>query len=143
MVKIAHFSAVGYTVPHKHKGSVGLVATAENYWRFAQMLLNGGEFNGARILSPATIRYMTRDHMGNIKLELPWSGISFGLGFATVTDPASMGAVGSEGGYFFQGLANTFFSVDPKEDLIIVAMAQGPGDVWHSIRSLVYGALME
>ena len=58
------WSVNSYTVNHKRKGgSYGLVATAEDYWRFAQMILNGGEFNGARILSPHTVHLMGQDHL--------------------------------------------------------------------------------
>ena len=144
------WSVHSYGSRHTHTGgSFGLVSTAEDYWRFAQMMLNGGELNGVRILSPPIVRYMSRDHLGAIgfpSLEGP-SGLGFGLGFAVVTNPAAVGYVSSEGAYFWSGAAGTQFWIDPKEDLVVVAMIQhmatpavdffGP-----QMRALVYGALL-
>jgi CubicO group peptidase (beta-lactamase class C family) len=141
-----------YTANHKHKGgSIGLVSTAEDYWRFAQMMLNSGQFDGTRILSPQVVHYMARDHLGTISIEGPSerpSGIGFGLGFAVMKDPAAAGDMSSEGTFFWAGAANTHFWIDPKEDLVVVAMTQdmggAPGDELSSqIRTLVYSALME
>ena len=148
-VLVQPWSVNSYGSRHIHTGgSFGLVSTAEDYWRFAQMLLNGGELNGTRILSPQTIRYMSRDHLGPIGFpsqEGP-SGLGFGLGFAVVTDPAAVGYVSSEGAYFWSGAAGTQFWIDPKEDLVVVAMIQHLAT--HTIdffgpqmRALVYGAL--
>jgi len=141
-----------YTANHKRKGgSFGLVSTAADYWRFAQMMLNGGQLDGVRILSPQTVRFMTRDHLGDI--EMPWftgdgSGMGFGLGFAVMKAPAVAGYMSSEGSYSWAGAAATNFWVDPKEDLVVVAMTQhmgAPGveSLWAQIRTLVYSALME
>ena len=141
-----------YTANHKHKGgSFGLVSTAEDYWRFAQMILNGGQFAGTRIVSPQVVHYMARDHLGTIRIEGAGerpSGIGFGLGFAVMKDPAEAGYMSSEGTFFWAGAANTHFWIDPKEDLVVVAMTQdmggAPGDeLWPQIRTLVYSALME
>jgi CubicO group peptidase (beta-lactamase class C family) len=134
-----------YTADHARKGgSIGLTSTAEDYWRFAQMMLNRGSFGGVQILSPRTIDFMTRDHMENIEVELPWNGIGFGIGFAVVKDPVAFGMVSVEGSYFFQGLGGTAFWIDPKNDLVVVAMVQGPGDaLLYGLRSLVYGALTD
>src|SRR5262249_20041404 len=66
-----------YTADHPRKGgSYGLVGTAEDYWRFAQMILNGGELNGVRILGPRTVHYMLSDHLKALKLEVG-PGMSF------------------------------------------------------------------
>jgi CubicO group peptidase (beta-lactamase class C family) len=141
------WSVNSYGVNHKRKGgSFGLVATAEDYWRFAQMLLNGREFNGARIFSPQVVQFMTRDHLNFGKGELPWDGVNFGLGFYTMKDPAAAGFMSSEGTFFFPGLAGTIFWADPKEDLVVVAMIQDHGlatsGFWSQIRALVYGAMI-
>jgi CubicO group peptidase (beta-lactamase class C family) len=145
------WSANSYTVNHKRKGgSFGLVGTAEDYWRFAQMLANGGELDGVRILSPAVVRYMTSNHTGAIPVPgengRP-SGLSWGLGFAVLEDPAAAGYMSSKGTFFWAGAACTHFWVDPQEGLVVVAMTQHIGapklvSFWAQIRTLVYSALM-
>jgi len=141
-----------YTVNHRHKGgSFGLVGTVEDYWRFAQMMLNGGQLNGMRILSPHTVAYMTRDHLGKINAdEMPIKGAGFGLGFGVIKDPPAAGFLSSEGTFFWGGAAETHFWVDPKADMVVVAMTQRLGDTQESaetlffqLRTLVYGALVQ
>jgi CubicO group peptidase (beta-lactamase class C family) len=144
-------SVESYTVDNKQKsGSVGLVSTTEDYWRFAQMILNGGELDGTRILSPQVVQYMVRDHLGPIGMPGPDgkpSGVGFGLGFAVMKDPAAAGYMSSEGTFFWAGAAATHFWIDPKEDMVVVAMSQhmgAPGmeTLWAQIRTLVYSALL-
>jgi CubicO group peptidase (beta-lactamase class C family) len=151
-VLVQPWSVNSYTVNHKHKGgSFGLVATAEDYWRFAQMMLNGGELAGTRILSPQAVHYMARDHLGAIPIDQPGerpSGIGFGLGFGIMKDAAAAGYMSSEGSFFWAGAAATHFWIDPKEDLVVVAMTQHMGApaaaaLWAQLRTLVYSALME
>jgi CubicO group peptidase (beta-lactamase class C family) len=142
-----------YTANHKHKGgSFGLVSTAEDYWRFAQMMLNGGQFDGRRVLAPQVVHYMGRDHLGTVSMDSPGdrpSGIGFGLGFAVMKNPAEAGYMSSEGTFFWAGAADTHFWIDPKEDLVVVAMTQdmegAPGmeTLRSQLRTLVYSALME
>jgi CubicO group peptidase (beta-lactamase class C family) len=142
-----------YTVNHKHKGgSFGLVSTAEDYWRFAQMMLNGGQLAGTRILSPQVVHFMARDHLGTIPMGgsgYRLSGIGFGLGFAVMKDPAQAGYMSSEGTVFWAGAADTHFWIDPKEDLVVVVMTQDMGGapgletLLPQIRTLVYSALTE
>jgi CubicO group peptidase (beta-lactamase class C family) len=137
-----------YTVNHKRKGgSYGLVSTADDYLRFAQMLLNGGELEGVRILSPQTVQYMARDHLGSIR-KLP--GMGFGLGFAIMEDAAAAGYMSSVGTYSWAGYASTYFWVDPKEDMVVIAMTQhvdvsvpAAGAIRNQFPTLVYSALME
>jgi CubicO group peptidase (beta-lactamase class C family) len=137
-----------YTVNHKRKGgSYGLVSTADDYLRFAQMLLNGGELEGVRILSPKTVQYMTRDHLGSIG-KLP--GMGWGLGFAVMEDAAAAGYMSSVGSYSWGGYASTFFWVDPKEDIVGIAMTQhvdvsvpAARAIESEFPTLVYSALME
>ena len=142
----------GYTVNHPRKGGTfGLVSTAEDYWRFAQMMLNGGEFNGSRILSPQTVRYMTLDHLGSINPQMSingMNGLGFGLGFAVIKDPVAVGALSSEGSFLWAGAAATWFWVDPKEDLVVVALTQHLHAPWlvsflDELRALVYSSLIE
>lgn len=110
-------------------GGGGLVSTAMDYLRFSQMLLNGGELDGVRLLSPKTIELMTQDHTKGISqaggpIALPGRGLSFGLGFSVTTDLAASRILGSEGSYGWGGAAGTFFRIDPKEDMIILLMIQ-------------------
>jgi CubicO group peptidase (beta-lactamase class C family) len=147
------WSVNSYTANHKRKGgSFGLLSTATDYWRYAQMMLNGGELEGTRILSPQVVRYMVRDQLGAIPMifqpgERP-GGLSFGLGFGLMKDPAAAGIMYSEGTYFWAGAANTFFWIDPKEDLAVVAMTQHMGvptadALWSQLPTLVYSALLQ
>lgn len=102
-------------------GTHGMFSTAADYMNFAQMLLNKGSFKGKRLVSPKTIELMTMDHVGEI---YPDPGLGFGLGFAVVTDVAELAALGSKGTFFWNGAFNTYFFVDPQEQLISVFMMQ-------------------
>ena len=112
-----------------HSGGGGLVSTAWDYFRFCQMLLNGGELNGARILSPKTIEMMTLDHVQEIPygggpVVFPNPGCGFGLGFNVVKDPALTALSNSIGTYGWGGLAGTNFRIDPQEEMIQILMIQ-------------------
>jgi CubicO group peptidase (beta-lactamase class C family) len=140
-----------YTQNHVHKGgSYGLVGTAEDYWRFAQMMLNGGQLDGARVIAPKVVHFMARDHLGTIPFEGPGdppSGLGFGLGFAVVKDSAVAGNPTSDGSFYWGGAADTHFWIDPKEDLVVVAMTQdmagAAGNVGSQVRTLVYSAMLD
>jgi CubicO group peptidase (beta-lactamase class C family) len=143
-----------YTAEHAHKGgSYGLVGTAEDYWRFAQMLLNGGQMEGRRFLSPHTVHYMATDHLSPLAIlsqNGEDSGTAWGLGFALLKSPAVAGVIGYEGSYFWAGAANTTFWIDPKEDIVVVLMTQSwnvPNAAWATLRAqmsaMVYAALVE
>ena len=103
-----------------HSGGAGLVSTAGDYMRFAQLLLNGGELDGVRLLSPKTVELMTQNHLEEEYVP----GRGFGLGFSVVTDLADTQILGSEGTYWWSGLANTYFIIDPKEKLIAMMWTQ-------------------
>ena len=123
-------------------GGQGLVSTAADYLRFAQMLLNGGELEGVRILSRKTVEYMTSDHLGAIRG--PGPGYGFGLGFAVRHANGLSSTNGSAGDYNWAGLGGTYFWVDPKERLIGIWMMQAPNQRNHYrelFRNMVYGAL--
>lgn len=107
-------------------GGGGLVSTTMDYARFCQMLLNGGELGGARILSRKTVELMRSDHLGDIPRAgglLP-PGFGFGLTFAVNLGPGKNGSLGSEGEYYWGGAAGTRFWIDPKEEMIGVFMVQ-------------------
>ena len=123
-------------------GGQGLVSTASDYMRFAQMLLNGGELEGVRLLSRKTVEYMTSDHLGTIRSPTP--GYGFGLGFAVRHSAGVASIAGTGGDYNWGGLGGTYFWVDPKERLVAVWMMQAPGprNYYREVyRNLVYGAL--
>ncbi len=105
-------------------GGGGLVSTAEDYMRFAQMLLNGGELDGVRLLSPKTVALMTANHLGDIAMGPGRRGVGFGLGFAVVLEPGEAGELGSAGEFNWGGAAGTRFWVDPVEGIVGVFMVQ-------------------
>lgn len=127
-------------------GGGGLTSTAADYMRFAQMLLNGGELEGVRILSPTTVELMTVDHLA----DRPNNGIlrpgwGFGLGFTVRTEAGLDGMPGSVGEYNWFGLAGTSFWIDPAEELIGVFMVQiQPSRIRFrdQFKTLVYQALI-
>jgi CubicO group peptidase (beta-lactamase class C family) len=126
-------------------GGAGLVSTAADYSRFAQMLLNGGSLDGVQLLSPKSIELMTRSHTADLPPNLLLSaGTGFGLGFRVVTDLVPTGAIGSEGRYGWLGIYGTEFWIDPKERLIGIVLAQRyPGSpVAAAFQPLVYQALV-
>ncbi|MBM3787058.1 MAG: beta-lactamase family protein [Acidobacteria bacterium] len=104
-------------------GASGLYSTAADYWRFAQMLANGGSFEGKRYLGPRTIEWMTRNHIGDIP-SFRTPGTRFGLGVAVVTNPGASGLPYSRGSYYWSGSQGTVFWIDPKEELVGVLMVQ-------------------
>ncbi len=133
-------------------GGGGLLSTAEDYMRFSQMLLNGGELKGVRILGRKTIQYMTKNHIGNLTANLSGEGATdrpgqgFGLGFGVVLDPAAAGVISSKGEYNWGGAAGTIFWVDPKEELIAIVMIQHMNvqiPLRNTFKALAYGAITE
>jgi CubicO group peptidase (beta-lactamase class C family) len=109
-------------------GGGGLVSTTADYARFAQMLLNGGQLDGARILAPGTIGLMASNHLTDVVMAAPDAsfspakGAGFGLDFAVVTNPARDGTLQGEGTYSWGGAAGTWFWIDPKNDLFMLGM---------------------
>jgi CubicO group peptidase (beta-lactamase class C family) len=132
--------------------SSGLVSTAADYLRFCQMLLNGGELDGERLLSSATVRRMTTNalpsdiHFAGNAAVGPWGGSTFGLGFAIRTDAMGSWVPGSVGSYTWTGRWGSFFWVDPTEQLIAIQLIQtGAEDYdqfWTPFRNLTYGAFL-
>jgi CubicO group peptidase (beta-lactamase class C family) len=113
--------------PKYESGGGGGVSTAADYVRFAQMMLNGGQLEGQRLISRTTVRLMTADHLGKIADTMRTPGYTFGLGFAVRTD-YGLGAQSSSPGEFnWAGAGGTFFWVEPKEEIIAILMTQAPG----------------
>ena len=107
-------------------GGAGLVSTAMDYARFIQMLLDGGELDGARILSRKSVELMSCDHLGDLPrtgILLP-QGYGFGLTFAVNLGPGKTGNIGSTGEYNWGGAAGTRFWIDPKEEMIGIFLVQ-------------------
>jgi CubicO group peptidase (beta-lactamase class C family) len=129
LVPAASFMVLDVTKPPAvASGGGGLVSTTADYARFAQMLLNGGQLDGARILAPGTIDLMAANHLSDIVMAAPGAqfspakGMGFGLDFAVVTEPARAGTLRGEGTYSWGGAAGTWFWLDPKNDLFMLGM---------------------
>jgi len=132
------------TPPRFLCGGACMVSTAADYYRFLQMLLNGGELEGVRILSRKSVELMTSDHVGTgIARGLLFPGYGFGLGFNVRITPGEASSLGSVGDYGWGGLYGTTFFVDPKERLIGILMMQRPNWAKYSrqFRTGVYSAL--
>ena len=130
----AHYST---SPPKLTPGSYGLVSTARDYTRFMQMLLNGGQLDGVRLLGKNTVEYMTADHLGSIPKKgpgyFPGLGYGFGLGFAVREVPGVVPLPGSVGDYAWMGSGGTCFFVNPHEELSAVFMAST-----NDFRMMVY-----
>ena len=143
--------------PPMESGGGGLVSTTADYLRFTNMLANGGELDGQRILSPMTLRLMTANHLPggqdltqlskSLFSESTYAGIGFGLGFAVVFDPPKTLIPCSKGEFYWGGAASTAFWVDPVEHVTVVFMTQlmpsAAYPIRRELRTLVYSALME
>ena len=127
-----------------YSGGGGLFSSASDYARFLQMMLNGGELDGVRLLSPKTVEFMTRNQIGELNVS---SGVKFGLGFAVIDDPGLVGETQSAGNYYWGGIFNTSFFVDPSERLFAILLTQRyPADATNlrnRFISAVYQAMME
>jgi CubicO group peptidase (beta-lactamase class C family) len=133
-------------------GGSGLVSTTTDYLQFAQCILNKGELNGVRLLGPRTVELMTCNHLPAVLLPIsfegaePMLGMGFGLGFGVMLDMAQTGVMGSVGDHSWGGFAETFFLIDPKEDMIAILMSQYQPSQTYPIRkefrTAVYQALI-
>lgn len=128
----------------------GLTGTAMDYARFAQALLNGGELDGKRIIGPATLAYMTSDHLGSSiskgSLYLPGAGYGFGLGVAVRTVAGEAAYPASVGEYYWGGAGGTYFWADPGQQLLVVFMMQSPKNrvPYRSLlRNMVYASIVK
>ncbi|NKC01347.1 MAG: serine hydrolase [Pseudomonadales bacterium] len=106
------------------RGAGGLASTARDYLRFQQMVLNGGELDGTRLLAPATVSLMLENHTGDLDLWLTGPGIGFGLGYGVVVDRGEAATPLSQGAGYWGGAYCTISWVDPEQDLVAVLMTQ-------------------
>lgn len=117
----------GFSMPGYFSGAAGLMSTAEDYLQFAQMLLNGGELSGKRILSPRTVELMGSNHVGDMfngKLGRPAHGMGFGLLVAVIQDSTAAGLRVSNGSFGWDGAFGTQTWIDPKEKMVTIIMMQ-------------------
>lgn len=145
------------TPPGMPSGGGGLYSTAEDYLRFGQMLLNGGELNGTRILAPSTVELMRTNHVpaalkngqfgiGYYRMQ---PGFGFGYDVAVFEDPLQVGSTAGKGSYLWDGIAGTWFWIDPTNDMIFIGMIQrmmtAPGmpNMEDLARALTYQALVD
>ena len=105
-------------------GVAGLSSTISDYWRFSQMLLNGGELDGARLLSPKTINLMISNHSGDHNVYIRGPGYGFGLGFGILNEPGKARDPLTPGSFTWGGAWGTVFWIDPVEDMIGIMMTQ-------------------
>ena len=120
-----------YLAPVKlHAGGAGLISTTSDYLKFAQCILNKGELNGVRLLAPKTVELMTSNHLPLNLLPIafegsvPMMGTGFGLGFSVSLDVAQNAIPGSVGEHGWGGYAETYFWIDPQEELSALLMTQ-------------------
>jgi CubicO group peptidase (beta-lactamase class C family) len=131
------------------KGGAGLVGTTEDYLKFAQMMVNKGEYGGKRYLSKKTVEFMLSDHtvgMGGSTIATTGPGYGFGLGFGVRVQEGLAWVPGSKGDAMWAGAWGTSFWIDPKEQLVGLLMAQGPSNRIHTrmlYKNLVYGAVVK
>lgn len=122
-------------------GGGGLVSTTADYLRFASMLLNGGELDGARLVSPLTIKRMTTNAVPRewlpLRIGMERYGYGFGLGFRVMVDYGRANGYSSRGEFGWAGAASTYFVIDPAEDLLILLMTQMWSAEPHRPRSIV------
>ena len=134
-------------MPAGPSGGGGLWGTADDYLRFTQMLLNGGELDGVRLLAPRTVELMHTNFLSPEALATMRPGQGFGLDFATVHDPAAAGEPYAKGSYYWGGAAGTWFWIDPQTDLTFVGMIQHRGAAVREVqgisRNLAYQAVVD
>lgn len=141
--------------PTMPSGGGGMVSTAQDYMRFAQMLLNDGELDGVRILAPATVQLMSSNHLApklmtgefSIGPETIRPGMGWGYDCAVFTDPATADEIVGKGTFFWLGAADTWFWIDPTNDIVFVGMTQhiiapNQPNVEQISRPAVYQALV-
>jgi CubicO group peptidase (beta-lactamase class C family) len=140
------------TQPPKYiGGGGGMVSTAMDYARFAQMLLNGGQLDGKRLLGPKTVAFMTSDHLGPMGnqddgMYIPGRGYGQGFGFYVRVDKGHAYFLGNVGEFYKGGAGGTVFWVDPKEDLVAAFMITAPALRNHYrylIKSMIYQAIVD
>jgi len=134
--------------PARFNGGGQLISTSDDYWRFCQMLLNGGSLDGKRILAPSSVEMMRHDRM-DITATIPgwFDRQGFGLDFAVITDPGKVDYPASEGEFFWTGALSTTFFIDPAQDIVAILMTQydpfDGGEFFDLLHRYVHAAVIE
>ena len=137
------------SAPEIESGGGGLVSTIEDYYTFTQMLLNGGEYKGERILGRKTVEYMRTNHLPAdlIPFEPSSTGEGYGLAMSVTVDEQGANTMGSKGDYGWAGAASTYFRIDPEEQMIVIAMTQLMPSSFFSynkdLKNMAYQALVD
>jgi CubicO group peptidase (beta-lactamase class C family) len=129
------------------RGAGGLVSTVDDYLRFQQMMLNGGQFDGRRLLAPSTVSLMIDNHTGDMPIWLAGPGMGFGLGYGVVVDRGAAATPLSQGAAYWGGAYCTISWLDPEQELVAVLMTQVRPYTHINIRQdfqvLTYQAIVE
>jgi len=134
--------------PARFNGGGQLISTSDDYWRFCQMLLNGGSLDGKRILAPSSVEMMRHNRM-DITATIPgwFDRQGFGLDFAVITDPGKVDYPASEGEFFWTGALSTTFFIDPAQDIVAILMTQydpfDGGEFFDLLHRYVHAAVIE
>jgi CubicO group peptidase (beta-lactamase class C family) len=132
-------------------GGSSLTSSARDYLRFAQMLANGGQLDGVRLLAPGTVRLMRSNHLPDgVWMGMDQSsvntGTGYGLGVSVLVDPVRRGNLGSKGEFGWSGMATTHFIIDPEKDIVAIFLTQKVSDdriYYNDFITMIYQALME
>ena len=128
-------------------GGTGLVSTAEDYFRFAQMLLDGGKYNDTQILSPKTVELMTLNHIpSDLWQSQPFGGGGYGLGVSVRPEQATIDIIGSAGQFGWAGAATTYVIIDPIENMVSIMLIQYKPlivPLFNQFQTLVYQAIID
>jgi len=147
-------------LPALPSGGGGMVSTAEDYYRFASMLVQGGklggELDGTRVLAPASVKLMSSNHLPpslltgefGIGAQQMRPGFGYGYNCAVVFDPPTANLPEGKGTFFWDGAAGTWFWIDPTNDIVFIGMIQRMGgngglNLQYLSRSVIYGALVD
>jgi CubicO group peptidase (beta-lactamase class C family) len=159
--KVSPDAAAGLSATSKPdylSGGGGLFSTAPDYLRFAEMLRRRGEYEGARVLGTRTVEYMTKNHLpgnadrGTFGIPVvadapPELGQGYGLGVGVTVDPVAHKVLAGTGSYGWSGAANTYFWIDPAEDLTVMFFTQlvpyAVDPIEARLSQLVYQAIVD
>jgi CubicO group peptidase (beta-lactamase class C family) len=128
------------------RGGSSLTSTARDYLRFAQMVANGGELDGVRLLAPGTVKLMRSDQLpADVWMQSPLGGMKYGLGVGVLVDPVARGNLGNKGEYGWSGAGSTHYIADPEKDVVALFFTQKPDDriYYRDFITMVNQALLE
>ena len=144
----AGLAVAGTFEPARFSGGGQLISTSDDYWRFSQMLLNGGVLDGVRILSPSSVAMMRQNRIDQPLTVPGWvEEQGFGLNFSVITDPSRVGFPASQGECFWGGALTTTFFIDPQRELVAILMTQYDpfqiGEYFEILHRFVHSAVVD